>query len=124
MKNDSPLIYLVIYEKGSPRNPVYTVIPDGADVDLDSALSWAEEISEDIITTSVHTLNPNDFWRGWFFFNDSEDPDEAFPLDCNSREHLDAHWETNNSGGHYDCTLYEHIVNGKVIESVKHEICP
>ena len=117
------LKYLVIYERGSwMRQPTVTlVVPDGADTDLDSGLSWAEEISEDIIEQSVHILNRGDFWRGYFYFNDSEDPEEAWPIEVNSREHLDAHWETNNSGGHFDCTKYEHIVNGNIIETINHD---
>ena len=115
------LKYLVIYEKsGWPRHPIATVIPDGADVDVEAGLSWAEEISRDIIGQSVHILNADDYWRGYFFFNDMEGPEAADPLECNSREHLDAHWETNNSGGHYDCTKYEHIVNGNIIETIDH----
>ena len=115
------LKYLVIYEKSNwPRQPIVTVIPDGADRDLQSALSWAEEVSEDIIEMSIHILNHSDYWRGYFYYNDSEEPSEACPLECNSREHLDAYWETNNSNGHYDCTKYEHIVNGNIIETINH----
>ena len=115
------LKYLVIYEKSwGVSHPINVIIPDGADTDLDSALSWAEEVSEDIIEKAVHVLNRNDFWRGYFYFNDSEEPEEACPLELNSREHLDDHWETNNSGGHYDCTKYEHIVNGEIIETINH----
>ena len=115
------LKYLVIYEKGwGVSHPINVIIPDGADTDLDSALSWAEEVSEDIIETSIHVLNQVDYWRGYFYYNDSEEPEEACPLECNSREHLDAHWETNNSGGHYDCTKYEHVVNGNIIETIDH----
>ena len=116
------LKYLVIYEKsGWPRHPIATVIPDGAYTDIESALGWAEDISEDIIGQSVHILNTDDYWRGYFFYNDMEGPEAAEPLECNSREHLDAHWETNNSSGHYDCTKYEHIVNGNIIETIKQD---
>ena len=116
------LKYLVIYEKSNwPHHPIATVIPDGADRDLQSALSWAEEVSEDIIEMSIHILNHSDYWRGYFYYNDSEEPEEACPLECNSREHLDAHWETNNAGGHFDCTKYEHIVNGNIIETINHD---
>ena len=115
------LKYLVIYQKTDwPRQPICTVIPDCADVDLDSALGWAEDMSEDVIEQSIHVLNLCDYWRGYFFFNDMEGPEAAEPLECNSREHLDAHWETNNSSGHYDCTKYEHIVNGNIIETINH----
>ena len=49
-----------------------------------------------------------------------EEADKACSVECNSREHLDAHWETNGSGGHYDCTKYEHVVNGNIIETIYH----
>ena len=113
--------YLVIYAKSFwPRRPIDTIIPDCASTDLDFAYGWAEDIQQDLIEMSVHVLNPSDYWRGWFYFNDMSDADEADPLECNSREHLDIHWETNNSGGHYDCTKYEHIVNGNIIETIDH----
>ena len=115
------LKYLVIYTRSIwPGHPIETIIPDCADKDLLSALSWAEEVEDDIIEMSTHILNHSDYWRGYFFFNDMEGPEEVAPLECNSREHLDAHWETNNSSGHYDCTKYEHIVNGNIIETINH----
>ena len=116
------LKYLVIYAKSLwPRRPIDIIIPDCASADLDFAYGWAEDIQQDLIEMSVHVLNPSDYWRGWFFFNDMEGPEGAEPLEFNSREHIDAHWETNNSGGHYDCTKYEHIVNGNIIETIKQD---
>ena len=50
-----------------------------------------------------------------------EPPSDACGLECNTREHLDIHWESNNGGGHYDCTHYEHVVDGEVIETIKHD---
>ena len=47
-----------------------------------------------------------------------EEAEDAGPVEVNSKEHLDAYWETNNSGGHYDCTKYEHIVNGNIIATI------
>ena len=115
------LKYLVVYAKSFwPGHPIETIISDCASTDLDFAYGWAEEIEQDVIEMSIHVLNHSDYWRGYFFFNDMEGPEEADPLECNSREHLDAHWETNNSGGHYDCTKYEHIVNGNIIETINH----
>ena len=114
------LKYLVVYAKSFwPDHPIETIIPDCACTDLDFAYGMAEVIEQEIIEMSVHVLNPSDYWRGWFYFNDDSD-DEPCPLECNSREHLDAHWETNNSGGHYDCNKYEHIVNGNIIETINH----
>ena len=68
-------------------------------------------------------LNPNDYWVGYFFYNDMEDPEEAYPVYFNTREHLDIHWESNSGGGHYDCTRYEHIVNGAGYAVVNHAYC-
>ena len=34
---------------------------------------------------------------------------------------LDLHWDTNSGGGHYDCTHYDHVVNGVVVETIKHD---
>lgn len=119
-------IYGVIYARSHWANgthPVEMQIPDGAGEDIECAQGWAEEVVEpdDLIAIVTHTLNINDFWVGYFFYNDMEDGEDASPVECNTREHLDAHWETNNSGGHYDCTKYEHLVNGKVIETITHD---
>ena len=112
------LKYLVIYEqRWSDGSPTDMTIPDGADVDLDSPLSWLEGVCENVVESAVHVLNLSDYWRGWFWYNDMEEAEDAGPIEVNSREHLDAYWETNNSGGHYDCNKYEHIVNGNIIES-------
>ena len=95
-------------------------IPDSAEIDIESAYSWFM-MDDDAVWMEVIKLNPNDFWRGWFYFNDMESPSDACELECNTQEHLDIHWESNNGGGHYDCTHYEHIVDGKVVETIKHD---
>ena len=119
-----PLVYGVIYKKGFFRfnNNTNAEIPDGAGPDIESAQGWYDAVVEpdDRIAIVTHTLNPNDYWRGWFYFNDMSDEDEADSVEVNSQDHLDIHWETNNSGGHYDCTKYEHIVNGNIIETINH----
>ena len=95
-------------------------IPDGADIDIQSAHSWFM-CDNDAVWMEVVKLNPNDFWRGWFYYNDMEPPEDAAEVECNTSSHLDLHWDTNSAGGHYDCTHYEHIVNGEVVETIKHD---
>ena len=87
-------------------------IPDGADIDIESAYSWFQ-FDDDAVWMEVVKLNPNDYWVGYFFYNDMSDPEEAERLCFNTLEHLETHLETNNGGGHYDYTRYEHIVNGE-----------
>ena len=89
-------------------------IPDGADIDVGYAWDWFRD-DIDAVSMTVVTLNPNDYWRGWFFFNDMDDGEDACPVECNTEEHLDIHWESNSGGGHYDCLRYEHIVNDRII---------
>lgn len=90
------------------------LIPDGAESDAEYAYSWFQE-DDEATHMEVVTLNQDDYWQGWFFYNDMEDGDDACPCYVNTEEHLDSHWESNNSGGHYDCLRYEHIVNGRVL---------
>ena len=98
-----------------------TCIPDGADSeDVESAYGWFEA-DDDAIYMEVISLNPNDYWAGYFFYNDMEEPKDACLVECNTREHLDIHWESNSSGGHYDCVRYEHRVNEEVIETINHD---
>ncbi len=91
------------------------MIPDGADCDAEYAYSWFLEYDEAATHMEVVSLNQDDCWRGWFFYNDMEDGDESCPVYVNTEEHLDIHWESNSGGGHYDCLRYEHIVNGRIV---------
>ena len=95
-------------------------IPDGAEPDVDFAYGWFIE-EEDAVWMEVVKLNTFDFWRGWFYYNDSEGPEDACEVECNTEEHLDAHWESNNGDGHYDCSHYEHIVDGEIVKTIKHD---
>ena len=95
------------------------VIPDGAESDCECAWSWYHEDNEAIYLEVVN-LNPNDYWVGYFFYNDMEGAEDACPVELNTEEHLDAHWESNNAGGHYDCIRYEHRVNDDVIDTINH----
>ena len=89
-------------------------IPDGAEPDIEFAWGWFLE-DENATHLEIVNLNEDDYWRGWFFFNDMEDGDEACPVEVNTEEHLDLHWEANNSSGHYDCLRYEHVVNERIV---------
>ena len=95
-------------------------IPDGAADDLECAWIWYQE-DDNATYLEVLNLNPNDYWVGYFFYNDMEGPEDACPVECNTQEHLDAHWESNSGGGHYDCIRYEHRVNGDVIDTINHD---
>ena len=108
-------VYAVIHIE-STYQPL--CIPDGAEADVEYAYGWFTG-DDDAIWMEVLKLNTSDFWRGWFYFNDMEGPDEACEVDVNTKDHLDIHWESNNAGGHYDCSRYEHIVNGVVTETIK-----
>ena len=95
------------------------VVPDGADVDLESPYAWFM-FDDDAIWMEAVKLNTDDYWVGHFFYNDMEGPEGACPQYFNTLEHLVAHEETNNSSDHYDCTSYEHIVDGVVVEVINH----
>ena len=111
-------VYGVIHNLEDAWHPID--IPDGADIDVQSAQSWLMEM-DDAVWMEVVKLNPNDFWRGWFYYNDMDEPEDASPIEFNTREHLDLHWETNSGGGHYDCSRIEHIVDGEIVETIKGE---
>jgi hypothetical protein len=90
------------------------VIPDCAEPDTQYAWGWYLEDDEATQMTVV-TLNQDDYWRGWFYYNDMSDGEDAAPCECNTEEHLDLHWESNSGGGHYDCLRYEHVVDGRIV---------
>ena len=61
----------------------------------------------------------SEYWVGYFFFNDMDEPedkDECDDIAFNSMEHLDIYWSNNDSGGHYDCLKIEHWVDGDLKE--------
>ena len=91
------------------------VIPDCAEPECVS-YSYDLYMDDDEATQlTVVTLNQDDYWRGWFYYNDMSDGEDAYPCECNTEEHLDIHWESNSGGGHYDCLRYEHVVNGRIV---------
>ena len=114
----SDLVYGVIHNEEGSWQPIS--IPDCAAPDIESAYSWFM-VDNDAVWMEVVKLNPNDFWRGYFYYNDMEPPEDACELECNTRKHLDLHWDTNCGGGHYDCTHYYHVVNGEGVETIKHD---
>ena len=114
----SDLVYAIIHNKeGSWRE---LTIPDCAGPDIGYAYGWFTQ-DEDAEWMEVVKLNPDDFWRAYFYFNDSEGPEAACEHEFNTREHADIHWESNNGDGHYDCSHYDHVVNGVVVETIEHD---
>ena len=90
------------------------LIPDCAEADAEYAYErYMEDTEADWL--EVVTLNQDDYWRGWFYYNDMDDGEDAAPCEGNTEEHLDMHWESNRGGGHYDCLRYEHVVNGRIV---------
>ena len=90
------------------------LVPDLAESDAEYAYGmYMEDTEADWL--EVITLNEDDYWRGWFYYNDMDDGEDACPCECNTQEHLDLHWESNSGGGHYDCLRYEHVVNGRIV---------
>jgi hypothetical protein len=105
-------VYGVIHYKDDEWRD--TRIPDCAELDAETAYSWYMD-DDDAATMTLVTLNQDDYWRGWFYYNDEDDGEDACPCECNTEEHLDIHWESNSGGGHYDCLRYEHVVNGRIV---------
>ena len=105
-------VYGIIH---SPESYIGTMIPDGADIDAEYAYGWFQEYDDEATHMEVVTLNETDYWRGWFYYNDMDDGEDACPVEVNTEEHLDLHWESNSGGGHYDCLRYEHVVNNRIV---------
>ena len=89
-------------------------IPDGAESDIEFAWGWYLE-DENATHLEVVNLNEDDYWRGWFYYNDMDEGEDACRVEVNTEEHLDLHWESNSAGGHYDCLRYEHVVNNRIV---------
>ena len=73
-------------------------------------------------TTEKVMLNPQHYIKGYFFWNDMddyEDKDEHFPMCFNSLEHLDWYMNSNDGGGHFQCTIIEEWKNGEMIKHVQ-----
>ena len=105
-------VYGIIH---SPKSYIGTSIPDGAESDAEYAYGWFQEYADEATHMEVVTLNETDYWRGWFYYNDMDDGEDAYPVEVNTEEHLDIHWESNSGGGHYDCLRYEHVVDNRIV---------
>ena len=99
----------------SPESYIGTMIPDGAESDAEYAYGWFQEYDDEATHMEVVTLNETDYWRGWFYYNDMDDGEDAYPVEVNTEDHLDIHWESNSGGGHYDCLRYEHVVDNRIV---------
>ena len=105
-------VYAIIH---TPEAYEPFMIPDGAESDVEYAYGWFKEYDDEATHMEVVTLNETDYWRGWFYYNDMDDGEDAYPVEVNTEEHLDIHWESNSGGGHYDCLRYEHVVNQRIV---------
>ena len=105
-------VYGIIH---SPESYIGTMIPDGAESDAEYAYGWFQEYDDEASHMEVVTLNETDYWRGWFYYNDMDDGEDAYPVEVNTEDHLDIHWESNSGGGHYDCLRYEHVVDNRIL---------
>ena len=95
---------------------IYTNVCDGL---------WEEFIDDDYDlfdesecdTQTKVSVNPNHFFRGYFFFNDMDEYDEEnfFATDMNSKEHLETYHDCNNSDGHYQWIRMEEWVGGVLV---------
>ena len=105
-------VYGIIH---SPESYIGTMIPDGAESDAEYAYGWFQEYDDEATHMEVVTLNETDYWRGWFYYNDMDDGEDAYPIEVNTEDHLDLHWQSNSGGGHYDCLRYEHVVDNRIV---------
>ena len=99
--SDDPHIDCLVPDCAEPRGALFAYDRFMEDTEAD----WLE----------VVTLKEDDYWRGWFYYNDMSDGEDACPGEVNTEEHLDWHWESNCGGGHYDCLRYEHVVNNRIV---------
>ena len=71
---------------------------------------------EDFTCTEVE-VNKNHYFKGYFFYNDMddyEDKDEHYPVCFNNEKDLDDYIESNNGGGHFQCTYVEEWWKGEL----------
>ena len=107
--------YGVVHYESDYTNDHIPDCADTGDYGYEYAYDYSYMEDDDAVSMTVLTLNQDDYWRGWFFYNDMDDGEDACPCDVNTEEHLDLHWESNSGGGHYDCLRYEHVVNGRIV---------
>ena len=71
-------------------------------------------------TETEVTVNPAHYYKGYFFYNDMddyEDKDEHYPFCANSMEDMDAYMDTNDGGGHFQCTYIEEWIDGALVNT-------
>jgi len=88
---------------------------------------WADKVidedsnlfDDDGVTCTEVKVNEKHYYKGYFFYNDMddyEDKDEHYPSCFNSMEDLDTYIDSNNSGGHFQCTYIEEWVDGELVK--------
>ena len=106
--------YYIIYDEEGE----IATIPDPCGGESEYSYDFFYEENDWTVMKQVQVKD--EYWVGYFFFNDMEGPEDACLVECNTTEHLDFHWESNNSSGHYECIRYEHRVNDDVIDTINH----
>ena len=92
---------------------------------------WSERVIDDEpdlfgededVTCTMVEVNKNHYFKGWFFWNDMddyEDKDEHHSVCFNNEKDLDDYIESNNSGGHFQCTYVEEWRKGELFETIQ-----
>ena len=111
--------YYIIYDDEGKE--VTIPDPSGGDVDYSFQYFFGEygKFENDWSVMKQVNLNKDDYWIGYFYFNDMEDPqhtDECDDICFNTKDHLELYWGMNDCGGHYDCLKIEHWVDGDLKE--------
>ncbi len=79
-----------------------------------------DAFDDEFETTTEVIVNTQDYIKGYFFWNDMddyEDKDEHFPMCFNNQEHLDLYMDSNDAGGHFQCTYIEEWKNGECVNT-------
>ena len=92
---------------------------------------WAERLvddedglfcDDDEVTCTEVKVNKNHYFKGYFFWNDMddyEDKDEHHTVCFNNEKDLDDYMESNNGGGHFQCTYVEEWRKGELWNTVQ-----
>ena len=93
---------------------------------------WAEKVideedglfdcSDEEFTCTEVKVNPAHYYKGYFFYNDMddyEDKDEHYPSCFNTMEDVDTYIESNDSGGHFQCTYIEEWKDGALVKTTQ-----
>ena len=82
----------------------------------------ADLFNDDSTVCTVVQVNKEHYYKGYFFWNDMddyEDKDEHHPMCFNSERDLDDYIDSNNGGGHFQCTYIEEWVSGELIKTTQ-----